>query len=186
MKKVIILLLSVFMLASCGDDAELSTDFPLNPERERNIRRGTMTGDGLALYGRRSEVMEEREENGGVLGMLGGSGKASNPLGVNSFLWRATLDTVSFMPLTSADPFGGVVITDWYEDTQAQGERFKMNILILDKQLRADGLKVTVFRQVKDETGQWRDVEASSQTARTIEDAILTRARQLKIHHSQG
>jgi hypothetical protein len=191
MKKIALLLLSTLFLASCSDNAgEKTPDFPLSPKKQRSIRRGTLTGDGMALYGRRSEVLEEMEQNGGgggVLGMLGGGGgKAANPLGVNSFLWRATLDTVSFMPLTSADPFGGVVITDWYEDPNAQGERFKMNILILDKQLRADGLKVTVFRQIKDETGGWRDVESNAQTARTIEDAILTRARQLKIHHSRG
>ena len=86
---------------------------------------------------------------GGGLGMHKEAPKpvAANAIGVNSYLWRATLDTLSFMPLASADPFGGVIITDWYEDPKAPGERFKVNALILDRSLRADGVKLTVFKQ---------------------------------------
>src|SRR5690606_5765052 len=80
----------------------------------------------------------------------------SGGIGVNSFLWRAALDTVSFMPVASADPFGGVILTDWYENTDKAGERFKINVYILDKRLRADALRVTVFKQRR--TGNtWRD-----------------------------
>ena len=75
----------------------------------------------------------------------GGGGNAG--IGVNTFLWRASLDTVSFMPLSSADPFGGVIITDWYSPPEVPSERFKMTVYILDRQLRADGIKVSVFRQ---------------------------------------
>ena len=85
---------------------------------------------------------------------------AAQGLGVNSFLWRATLDTLGFMPLASADPFGGVIITDWYEDPKTKGERFKVNALILDKTLRADGVKITVFKQRLDAKNIWRDTEA--------------------------
>ncbi len=110
---------------------------------------------------------------------------ASNPLGVNSFLWRATLDTLAFMPLISADPFGGTprILTDWYEDPQKPGERFKVNALILDKTLRADGVKLTVFKQKLDKGSKngWRDQQVDSTLARQLEDTILTRARQLKI-----
>jgi hypothetical protein len=80
----------------------------------------------------------------------------------------------------SADPFGGVIITDWYEDPKTQGERFKVNVLILDKTLRADGVKITVFKQVMDK-GAWRDKKVDDKLARTLEDTILTRARQLRV-----
>ena len=101
-------------------------------------------------------------------------------IGVNIFLWRATLDTLSFMPIASADPFGGVVITDWYEDPKTTGERFKVNAIILDKTLRADGIKITLFKQ-KFARGVWRDQEVDNKLARSLEDTILTRARQLRV-----
>ncbi len=110
---------------------------------------------------------------------LKGSGGGGG-IGVNSFLWRATLDTVSFMPLRSADPFGGVIITDWYAPPEAPDNRFQMTVYILDRRLRADGLKVAVFRQSR--SGQdWVDAAISSNTRTDLENAILTRARQLRM-----
>lgn len=118
-------------------------------------------------------------------------GKGDNPknngnggppgVGVNSYLWRATLDTVSFMPLASADPFGGVIISDWYSPAEAPNERFKVNILILGRELRADGVRATVFRQKRDPGGQWIDAPVEAQTGIDLENAILTRARQLRL-----
>ena len=102
-------------------------------------------------------------------------------LGVNSYLWRATLDTLAFMPLTSADPYGGIVITDWYSDPAKPGERFKATVYILDTRLRADGLSVSVFKQVKDAAGGWADAPVAAQTDLDIENAILTKARQLRL-----
>ena len=102
-------------------------------------------------------------------------------IGVNSYLWRATLDTLSFMPLASADPYGGVVITEWYANPEKQDERFKCTVYILDTRLRADGLSVAVFKQVKDASGTWVDASASDQTSTDIENSILTRARQLRL-----
>ena len=101
-------------------------------------------------------------------------------IGINAILWRASLDTVSFMPLASADPFGGVIITDWYSDPGTPNEQFKITIYILDKRLRADALRVSFFRQVK-KGGRWVDAEVGANSARAIEDQILTRARQLRI-----
>src|ERR1700712_583708 len=101
-------------------------------------------------------------------------------LGVNSYLWHATLDTLAFMPLASADPFGGVVITDWYVAPNAPDERLKATIYISDRELRADGLKVVVFRQTRSATG-WSDSQPSADTAHKLEDAILTRARELRL-----
>jgi len=85
------------------------------------------------------------------------------------------------MPISQADPFGGTIFTDWYEDPAAKGERFKINVTILDDRLRSDGLKVAVFRQKLDENNSWRDSEVAKQTSTDLENAILTRARQLRI-----
>ena len=101
-------------------------------------------------------------------------------LGVNSYLWHASLDTLSFMPLASADPFGGVIITDWYSAPQAPDERLKVTIYILDRRLRADGLKLAVFRQTRNGSG-WIDAAVNNDTAIKLEDAILTRARELRL-----
>ena len=101
-------------------------------------------------------------------------------LGVNSYLWRASLDTISFMPVNSADPFGGVIITDWHSSTEAPNERFKLNVYILGRALRADGVRVAVFRQVQDRRGAWKDAGVPEETSIKIEDAILFRARQLR------
>ena len=102
-------------------------------------------------------------------------------LGVNSYLWRATLDTLAFMPLRAADPYGGVIITDWYVNPEKVDERFQATIYILDTRLRADGLNVTVHRQTKDTAGGWIDAITNAQTDTDIENAILTRARQLRL-----
>ncbi len=101
-------------------------------------------------------------------------------MGVNEFLWRASLETLNFMPLLEIDPFGGVIITDWYASPQAPNERFKANVYILDTNLRADALKVSIFKQVRSDVG-WSDASVDADTARTIENSILTRARQLYI-----
>ncbi|MCZ6885222.1 MAG: DUF3576 domain-containing protein [Alphaproteobacteria bacterium] len=127
---------------------------------------GRITGDdGIVLFG--------NKDNGG-----GGSG--SGGIGVNSFLWRASLDTISFMPLSSADPFGGVIITEWYTPPESPDERFKLTVYILDTRLRADGVRVALFRQER-ERGEWEDSDASAEARTELEDAILTRARQLRI-----
>ncbi len=110
-----------------------------------------------------------------------GGGEGINSIGVNSFLWRASLDTMSFMPLTSADPFGGVIITDWYSPTETPDERFKATIYILERQLTANGVRVSVFRQSRAQSADWRDVAIDQETALALEDAILTRARQLRV-----
>jgi hypothetical protein len=102
-------------------------------------------------------------------------------IGVNSYLWRASLDTLAFMPLASADPYGGVINTDWYANPERPNERFKVTVYILDTRLRADGLTVTVFKQLKGADGAWVDSETSAQTAVDFENAILTKARQLRL-----
>ena len=111
---------------------------------------------------------------------------APNAIGVNSYLWRATLDTLAFMPLVSADPYGGVIITDWYSDPQKPDERFKCTVYILDTRLRGDALKVTVFKEVSNGQGGWVASQAADQTSIDIENAILTKARQLRVSNLKG
>jgi hypothetical protein len=117
-------------------------------------------------------------------GLGGGGGPkaaaSDGSIGVNGYLWRATLDTLAFMPLASADPYGGVIVTDWFVNPEKPDERFKATVYILDTRLRADGLNVNVFKQVN-AGGTWTDTPTADQTATDIENAILTRARQLRL-----
>ncbi len=122
-----------------------------------------------------------------LLGACASSSKANSNaataapnLGVNSYLWRAALETLDFMPLDQVDPFGGVIIMDWYANPAVPNERFKATVYILDTKLRADGLKVSVFKQTRT-AGGWQDANVDADTARQIENSILTRARQLFI-----
>jgi hypothetical protein len=157
---------------------------------------GSLATAGCSSWGGKTETMEEQMKKdykyGSILGTEGGfnlfgknkrgSGDQDNAngLGVNSFLWRASLDTLSFMPIASADPFGGVILTDWYTAPETPNERFKVNLYILDKQLRADGVRVSVFKQQRNGS-DWRDSNVGAETASTLEDAVLTRARQLRV-----
>jgi hypothetical protein len=127
------------------------------------------------------------QESGGFSPFHKGK-KTANPaqIGVNAYLWRATLDTLSFMPLLSADPWGGTVITDWYSNPEKPDERLKATVFILDTRLRADGLKVTVNKQTKDASGNWADAPVAEQTETDVENAILTRARQLRLSNIGG
>ena len=89
------------------------------------------------------------------------------------------------MPLVSADPFGGVIITDWYSISEKSKEKFKVVAYILDKDLRVDSLKVSVFKKLKDENDEWVDSKPSSTLQNKVEDAILTKARKYKIQTIQ-
>ena len=100
-------------------------------------------------------------------------------IGVNSYLWRAAVDTVSFAPLLQANPNSGVIITDWYANPKAPGERVKLTVAILDADLRADALRVSASRQVN-QNGSWVDAPVSAATVQKLEDIILTRARDLR------
>lgn len=100
-------------------------------------------------------------------------------LAVNSYLWRAAVDTVSFAPLLQANPSSGVIITDWYSNPKAPGERIKLTVAILDPDLRADALRVSAARQLY-QNGTWVDVPVSAATVQKLEDIILTRARDLR------
>ena len=100
-------------------------------------------------------------------------------IGVNTYLWRAAIDTLSFAPLIQADSNGGVIVTDWYANPNTPGERVKLTVSILDQELRADALRVAASRQVS-QGGSWVDAPVSAATVQKLEDIILTRARDIR------
>ncbi|MEM6414622.1 MAG: DUF3576 domain-containing protein [Pseudomonadota bacterium] len=101
---------------------------------------------------------------------------------VNRYLWAASLETLDFLPVFSADPIAGLIITDWYANPESPQEQFKVTVYILDSALRADALRVAVFRQLQNPDGKWIDAATNPATGREIENAILTRARELRLN----
>ena len=170
MRKPLALLLLPVLLSACGQTRQVE-----NTEYGDDSRRARVAGrlggsDGFLVLG------TDRTNRNASAGDPGGTGG----LGVNAFLWRATLDTLSFMPLSGTpDPFGGVVVTDWYTPATAQGERFRATAYVLSRQLRSDGVRVAVFRQEL-RGSVWQDVPVSASTATDLEDRILARARELR------
>jgi alpha-beta hydrolase superfamily lysophospholipase len=106
-------------------------------------------------------------------------------IGVNAYLWRAALETVSFMPLVQTDSNGGVIVTDWYANPQSPGERMKLTVSILDQDLRADALRVAASRQVN-QGGNWVDAPVQAATVQKLEEIILTKARDLRRNAISG
>ncbi len=100
-------------------------------------------------------------------------------IGVNSYLWRASLDTISFMPLVQTDSNGGVIVTDWYANPGSPNERMKLTVSILDQDLRADALRVAASRQIL-QGSQWVDAPVAAATVQKLEEVILTKARDLR------
>ena len=101
-------------------------------------------------------------------------------MAVNAFLWRASLDTLMFMPIDKSDSTGGIISTNWYSGEGITNERMKVFVYIKDRRLRADALEVSVFRQIKP-NNEWEDAEVNSETAKLIENSILTKARELRL-----
>lgn len=117
---------------------------------------------------------------------FGGTPGESEGIPVNRFLWQASLDTLSFLPLASTDPFTGVIATDWGASPSTPGERFKVTAYMVRPALAASSLKVAVYREVRNEAGVWVPAAVDPATPRKIEDAILTRARQIRIADVEG
>lgn len=130
-------------------------------------------------YGNKGSILGESGPLISIGRGQGGEQGQGAGLGVNAYLWRGALETLSFMPLISADPFGGVIITDWFQPSGASGERFKATAYILGRTLRADGVRVSVFRQVS-QGGQWVDAAVAPSAANELENKVLARARDLR------
>jgi hypothetical protein len=168
-------MLAVLTVAGCGSDAVKPNPTPANfgglgSGSPGDISTQRMGGDDSGtIFGIGKGTKDKDQGSGG-----GGSG-----IGVNAFLWRGALDTIAFMPLASADPFGGVIITDWYIPPGTSGERFKATVYILSRDLRSDGVRVNIYRQVM-QNGQWTDAAVSDTTVGDIENKVLARARRMR------
>lgn len=149
-----------------------------------------LTGCGSSHPLNQAEFAAPRPESGTQGEVLGAAGlgapqvdtngdKAASGIGVNEYLWRGALETLSFMPLSSADPFGGVIITDWFQPPSTPGERFKATAYILGRELRSDGIRIAIYRQTLQE-GRWVDADVAASTVSEIEDKVLARARELR------
>ena len=171
-KRIPLVIAAVMMLGACGY-GDPNTEYSRGTEKQDRVVSGSASKDAGSIFGP------------GGLSFFGGEEKipqgGGGGIGVNSFLWRASLDTISFMPLASADPFGGVIITDWYSPPETREERFKITVYILGRDLRADGIRAAVFRQRQDVGGGWIDASVERRTTVDLENAILTRARQLRV-----
>ena len=169
----------LFLVAGCGLKTEQDYPIPDPNQKGADIYKRDLDGTASTIFG-----------DGGLdLFNLGGNDKKNQGgpgVSVNSFLWRASLDTIAFMPLSSADPFGGVIITDWYSPPETPSERYKMSVYILGRQLRADGVKVAVFRQQAEGPTGWHTKSVSKETATSLENKILSRARQLRLASEQS
>ncbi len=160
-------------LVGCSSDPKVEVPQGYETSQQGRIRNeyGTVFGGDETIFQRGTGRYARKD---------GADGGAGGGIGVNAYLWRGALETIAFLPLTQADPFGGVIITDWHSPPETPNERFKLNVYILDTVMRADALKVVVFRQTNGPTG-WQDAAVDPQTATKIEDNILTRARELRI-----
>ena len=175
--KILVPALTLMLLAGCAGVPKGEAKYPTGADRN-------------ATPGGQNDIYNEQESIFGKGGLLNfgrnkGAENSQTGLGVNSYLWRASLDTVSFMPLASADPFGGVILTDWYSPAETPNERLKLNVFILNRQLKSDAIQVKVFRQVR-KGNDWKDASVAAETARQLEDAILTRARQIRVSEANG
>lgn len=162
----------VLALALGACEGAKNPEFTVFDPRDQRIRDryGTITGqDGFTIFSTQNPNRRQAAATDGTAG-----------IGVNAYLWRGALETIDFMPLASADPFGGLIITDWYQPPNTMDERLKLHVLILDRSLRADAVKVSVFKQVRSGT-DWLDAPVDPSTALGLEDRILTKARQLRI-----
>ncbi|MBY0329348.1 MAG: DUF3576 domain-containing protein [Acetobacteraceae bacterium] len=163
-------LLLPLLVACGGENTRQVRNDEYGDYRNTQVRnRPQGASSGIVVFG------VDRERQARDAAAAGGTSGMS----VNAFLWRATLDTLSFMPLASADPFGGTIITEWYSPPAADGERFRAQAYVMGRQLRSDGVRVQVFRQVLNR-GQWVDAPVSTATNAELEDKVLARARELR------
>lgn len=168
MKQIVLALLITLSVAGCAG-VEKKAQYPTGLDRD-----GLDDGD---IYSEKESIFGP-----GGLSILGRDDDkpSGDAITVNSYLWRASLDTVSFMPLSNVDPFGGVILTDWYNDPATPDERYKLNVFVIGSQLRSDAVNVSAFQQKK-RSGKWVDVAVDPTIATKIEDTILTRARQIRV-----
>ena len=186
----------MFFVFSCAGDREKKDNSDLYSKSQTRgaiiERAGVTMGDDDTPEGRKlqMEVAENKlQSGGGLFGKKGGldllnQNKQTASIGVgmpiNPYLWKASLETISFMPLSSADPFAGLIITDWYSQNNIN-ERCKINIFIRGVELKTSNLKVNSFCQTLSDTNNWVSNESDIEVNAQIENAILNKAKKLKL-----
>jgi hypothetical protein len=165
-KTILLTILTLFVVTGCETTIEKADVNPTPPDMKR--------GEGM-FSGKSGNLLDafrgEDSSNGGAVG---------SAMTVNPYLWRASLEAISFMPLAQSDSTGGLLITDWYSNPDDASERMKVNVYILGMKLNPQSLKVTVFKQ-EFQSNQWVEMTVNPKTARQLEDIILTNARILKV-----
>jgi hypothetical protein len=159
-----IIVLAITTSLSACSKIEIKKDYPKTRPQKEEDRIGKLTGDGLT-FGKSTS----------------GSSSSTSQMNINNYLWRASIDHVNFMPLNSTDSLSGTIITDWYSINNNSKERYKVNIYIFGKELASSSLKVTVYKRVIDNNGNWNNQYYDPKLAEKIKIKIIERARELKV-----
>jgi len=170
MYKIISFFVLALFLTSCGGDVNTGSevyDPQVGDDRHYSEMQSLITksDEPIVLFGGKKKSSSDSDSGGSI---------------VNSYLWRAALESISFMPLIAVDSRGGAILTDWYSTHQSPNEKFKFNIIILSSELQISSIRVHAFKQVKNLAGQWQPVQVSGELSRNIEDNILRKAISLK------
>lgn len=171
-KTILRILPPLLMLAGCSGDLapKEGQTVPMGRSETRKREFGNLFGDDFLSFGGPKKDSSSGMPSGAM---------------VNPYIWRASLDTLSFMPLSSADAVGGVIVTDWYAAPSTPQERIKVTIYVTNPQLRADAIKVTIYKQVN-KGGTWVSARADAASATEMENIILSKARQLRVKHLEA
>ena len=175
MTRVLSILASLIILSACGAQVERNyKDY--HPEVGEDLRNSKM-----------SSIITKSDEPVVIYGGKKNSSGSNSGAGMaNSYLWKASLESISFMPLVSSDSNGGAIITDWYASPESPNEQFKFNIFLLSSELQITSIKVTAFKQVRNGSGQWQSAKVGSELARNVEDNILRKAIALQAKSTGG
>lgn len=191
LSRIISVLVIVLVLLSCNKNVEDSSELWKNAQTSGEIisRSGTVFNPAQNKELAMTDAENRLKSGGGLLGKKGGLSLGTNEgnnavssigMPINPYLWKGSLETIGFMPLSSADPFGGTIITDWYSDGQNINERCKINIFIKGLELKTSNLKVNTFCQ-SFENNRWVDLPTSASQSAQLENAILNKAKRIKL-----
>jgi len=190
---LLIALISPFVLFSCNRNIEDTSElYEKSQTREAIIERsGTIFNDPDMQW---RDAQTRLQTGGGILSKKPTTNMFSTKqseqtyssigLPINPYLWRGSLETISFMPLAAADPFAGIIITEWYSSEDNQNQRCKLNIFIKGVELKTNNLKVNSFCQALNENGGWIDQKVNEDNNIQLENAILNQAKKIKLSQS--
>ena len=193
---LIVIFLAFLFLFACSTNKERKAPSAVNLKKMDNrsviersgtkFRGGTPEKNAMQM----SDALNRLKSGGGLLGpkglAIGGMGGEENKkvasigMPINPYLWRASLESVSFIPLSSADPFGGIIITEWYNDKKNFNERCKINIFVKGVELKTTNLKASIFCQ-ESISGNWIDKEIDKDKSIAFENAILEKAIKFRL-----